>query len=83
VVLDAKWRSGRSNVLEAMESAHIHHDALRRNRAAPSPPLLLFAGPPLVPSLGTNAYIACRGLGAISDVSVGRSGVGELAVKLQ
>ena len=30
-VLDAKYRSGRSNVLEAMASAHIYRDALRWN----------------------------------------------------
>ena len=30
-VLDAKYRTGRSNVLEAMASAHIYRDALRWN----------------------------------------------------
>lgn len=30
-VLDAKYRSGRTNVLEAMASAHIYRDALRWN----------------------------------------------------
>lgn len=79
MVLDAKWRSGRSNVLEAMESAHIYHDALRLNEVVPSPSLLLLPGPPQVPSLGTDAYIASHGVGAIAEVSVGRSGIGELA----
>ena len=41
-VLDAKYRTGRSNVLEAMASAHIYRDALRWNgRRAESAVLLV------------------------------------------
>jgi hypothetical protein len=41
VVLDAKYRRTRSNVLEAMESAHIYHDSLRWNGRPPDQSLLL------------------------------------------
>lgn len=41
VVLDAKYRSGRNNVLEAMTSAHIYHDALRLQGQRPLLSLLL------------------------------------------
>ena len=41
-VLDAKYRTGRFNILKAMESAHIYRDALRRNgRGAESAVLLV------------------------------------------
>ena len=40
-VLDAKYRSGRSNVLEAMASAHIYRDALRWNEHRPESAVLL------------------------------------------
>jgi hypothetical protein len=41
VVLDAKYRSSRSNVLDAMESAHIYQDSLRIGPARPEASLLL------------------------------------------
>lgn len=75
MVLDAKWRSGRSNVLEAMESAHIYHDSLRLHGAVPGPCLLLLPGSPAVPSLGTPEYIASHFVGAIADFGVSRPGV--------
>ncbi|MYE52092.1 MAG: hypothetical protein F4X81_11570 [Gammaproteobacteria bacterium] len=40
-VLDAKYRTGRSNVLEAMASAHIYRDALRWNGHRPESAVLL------------------------------------------
>lgn len=40
-VLDAKYRSGRSNVLEAMASAHVYRDALRWNGRKPENAVLL------------------------------------------
>jgi hypothetical protein len=41
LVLDAKYRTSRSNVLEAMRSAHIYRDALRWDDAHPVASLLL------------------------------------------
>ncbi len=40
-VFDAKYRTGRSNVLEAMASAHIYRDSLRWNGKRPDYVLLL------------------------------------------
>ena len=40
-VLDAKYRTGRSNVLDAMSSAHIYRDALRWRERRPERAVLL------------------------------------------
>lgn len=79
LVLDAKWRSGRSNVLQAMESAHIYHDALRLEDAAPNPCLLLLPGTDDVPSLSSLDFRKRHGVGTVVQVSVGQPGLGELA----
>jgi hypothetical protein len=68
MVLDAKWRSGRSNVLQAMESAHIYHDALRIGSAQLSPCVLLLPGPSLVEELGKDEFIHRHGVGALSSI---------------
>lgn len=75
LVLDAKWRSGRENVLDAMASAHIYHDALRIGQASPSSCLLLLPGEGTVQELEADAFIQAHGVGAVSCVKVG--GVGE------
>jgi hypothetical protein len=41
IVLDAKYRAGRPNVLEAMTSAHVYRDALRWHGERPSFALLI------------------------------------------
>lgn len=82
LVLDAKWRSGRGNVLEAMESAHIYHDALRLDGEVPNPCLLLLPGPADVPGLGADSYIADHSVGAISEFRVSGAGVVALAQRL-
>jgi hypothetical protein len=82
MVLDAKWRSGRDNVLQAMESAHIYHDALRLAGRCPSPCVLLLPGPSTVPSLEKFDYIATHEVGALSEVSVAAPGLGALAALL-
>lgn len=41
LVLDAKYRTSRSNVLDAMRSAHLYQDALRWNEERPVASLLL------------------------------------------
>lgn len=75
LVLDAKWRSGRENVLDAMASAHIYHDALRIGDVPPSPCLLLLPGHDTVPELEANEFISAHNVGAVSGVTGG--GVGE------
>lgn len=67
LILDAKWRSGKANVLEAMESAHIYHDSLRLSDAAPSCCILLLPGVSEVTGLGEPEFIHTHGVGAISE----------------
>lgn len=67
IVLDAKWRSGRQNLLEAMESAHIYHDSLRIRGVAPSPCLLLAPGVPEVNELSTDQYIQAHNVGIVCE----------------
>ena len=45
VVLDAKYRTSRSNVLDAMESAHIYQDSLRIGSRRPEGSLLIVPSP--------------------------------------
>lgn len=68
MVLDAKWRSGRSNVLQAMESAHIYHDALRIGAAQLSRCMLLLPGLPSVAELERDEFIRAHGVGALSSI---------------
>lgn len=68
MVLDAKWRSGRQNVLEAMESAHIYHDALRIDCSCPTRSLLLLPGKDTVPELEEDSYIEAHGVGSVGDI---------------
>jgi hypothetical protein len=51
VVLDAKYRAARANVLEAMESAHVYQDSLRIGSCRPEASLLL------VPSAGGAPWL--------------------------
>ncbi|MBE0548543.1 MAG: DUF2357 domain-containing protein [Rubrivivax sp.] len=74
-VFDAKWRSKRANVLDAMESAHIYHDALRLGDIAPSPCVLLLPGQSDVPELEESEFVAAHGVGAISAVRIGAEGL--------
>ena len=53
-VLDAKYRTGRSNVLDAMASAHVYRDALRWNGRRPQSALLL------VPRAGDAEWLEHR-----------------------
>jgi hypothetical protein len=50
LVLDAKYSHSRSAILDAMDSAHIYHDALRYFGTPPRRSLLL------VPSCGTDTH---------------------------
>jgi hypothetical protein len=75
MVLDAKWRSGKSNVLQAMESAHIYHDALRIGDSRPSPCVLLLPGLPSVPELEKDKFIQVHGVGAVTSVRIAAAGM--------
>ncbi|MBM7059347.1 DUF2357 domain-containing protein [Pseudomonas sp. UL073] len=83
LILDAKWRSGRANVLEAMESAHIYHDSLRLRRGSaterPSHCILLLPGASDVESLGELDFIHTHGVGAIAEFLPHGAGVAFLS----
>jgi hypothetical protein len=83
LVLDAKWRSGRENVLDAMASAHIYHDALRVGQARPTLCLLLLPGQDTVPQLEEDAFIEVHGVGAIRNFGVNGAGQGRLSEVLK
>lgn len=83
MILDAKWRSGRSNVLEAMESAHIYHDSLRVDGNIPNPCLLLLPGRACITALETEEYLRENAVGAISEFSKGGIGVERLTTHIQ
>lgn len=75
LVLDAKWRSGRAYVLDAMASAHIYHDSLRVCERAPGLAVLLLPSAAAVPSLEAISFQEQHGVGTISNFSPGSSGV--------
>lgn len=83
LVFDAKWRRGRENVLDAMESGHIYHDALRVDGASPAPCLLLLPGQSSVPELEQDAYAYGYGVGAISSVRVEGTGKARISEVLK
>lgn len=74
-VLDAKYRSGKSNVLDAMASAHIYHDSLFLAGRRPDLCLLLLPGEPEVESLEKYETWETYGVGTVSGYSVGAEGV--------
>jgi hypothetical protein len=78
MVLDAKWRSGRESILEAMESAHIYHDSLRIGKQPPSRCILLCPGKNSVSELEQNSYISENCVGAISDFNIDAQGLDKL-----
>lgn len=62
-VFDAKYSTSRQNVLDAIKSAHVYHDALRlRDRRLDSVSLLVPAGGG-APWLETDAFMAEHGVG--------------------
>jgi hypothetical protein len=74
LVLDAKYRSGRDNVLDAMASAHIYHDALRVGDKTADLCLLLLPGQAVVPSLEDSAFWNKQRVGALSGFATGGQG---------
>lgn len=78
LIFDAKWRSGRANVLEAMESAHIYHDSLRLDGVRPEHCILLLPGGEDVKGLGSFAFIETHGVGALCEFHPGGAGIAAL-----
>lgn len=78
LVLDAKYRSGRDNVLDAMTSAHIYQDALRLGSERPDMSLLLLPGEPAVPDLECPKFWAKHRVGTLSQCAVSQPGRGKL-----
>lgn len=79
LVLDAKYRSGRSNVLDAMTSAHVYRDALRLGSRSPDHALLLLPGTTEVASLEASDFWAQHKVGALSEFSMEKCGQARLA----
>jgi hypothetical protein len=75
VVLDAKYRAGRDNELDAMESAHIYHDALRLGKDRPSLCLLLLPGNASARYLGSSHFWQAHNVGGISEYRPGGEGL--------
>ncbi|MDP2270496.1 MAG: DUF2357 domain-containing protein [Archangium sp.] len=65
LVLDAKYRVARSNVLEAMESAHIYRDSLRVHGAPPVASFLLVPAEPGARWLHDGKFQSEHGTGAL------------------
>jgi len=68
IVMDAKYRSSRGAVLDAMSSAHIYHDSLRWKGRRPDCVLLLIPRGGAVPILEDSRY---RRENAVGVVAVG------------
>jgi hypothetical protein len=81
-VLDAKYRSGKGNVLDAMASAHIYHDSLFLTGRRPDRCLLLLPGEPEVESLEKHETWETYGVGIISGYSVGAEGLQRCATAI-
>lgn len=56
LIFDAKYRVTRTNVLEAMESAHIYNDSLRMNQTRPVASVLLTPAYTEAPWLETSEF---------------------------
>jgi len=65
IVLDAKYRVSRTNVLDAMASAHIYHDALRVQGRCPDLALLLVPAQPETTWLTDSNFILEHRVGVV------------------
>jgi hypothetical protein len=80
MVLDAKWRAGRSNVLDAMASAHIYHDALRLGEDERlSPCLLLLPSGSGVDGLESRTFMQHHQVGAVGHFCIDGPGIVSLS----
>lgn len=66
IVMDAKYRSSRGAVLDAMSSAHIYHDSLRWRGRRPDCALLLIPRGGAVPTLEDSQYRRKNSVGAVA-----------------
>jgi hypothetical protein len=66
IVMDAKYRSTRSAVLDAMASAHLYHDSLRWKGRRPDCALLLIPRGGAVPALEDSQYRRENSVGAVA-----------------
>ena len=65
IVLDAKYRSSRYGVLDAMASAHLYHDSLRWNDHKPDASFLLIPRGGAVAVVESSVYRSLHGVGAL------------------
>ncbi|PRP92411.1 hypothetical protein ENSA5_49190 [Enhygromyxa salina] len=65
IVLDAKYRVSRANVLDAMTSAHLYHDALRWRGHPPERALLVVPAAGGAPWLEKDAFHQAHGVGVV------------------
>lgn len=79
IVFDAKYRSGRTNTLDAMSSAHIYHDALRLDGQRPDLCLLLLPGDAAVNAMEAPSFWNEHGVGTLSEFAITRAGVDRCA----
>ena len=79
VVLDAKYRTTRANVLDAMASAHIYRDALRINGKRIDSALLLIPRGGGAPWLEAPAFIREHAVGVV-ELAPGVDGAGLASV---
>lgn len=64
--LDAKYRVSTQSLMEAMGSAHIYHDAIRRQGERPQAAYLLAPSVAGVPALAEPVYRDRHGVGVLS-----------------
>jgi hypothetical protein len=86
IVLDAKYSQSRSAILDAMNSAHVYHDALRWRGMRPRRSLLLVpACPTDLGWLQSNKFQDEHGVGVLMctlDTKSSEAQVGELRAVL-
>ena len=79
LVLDAKYRSGRDNVLDAMTSAHVYRDALRLGKTRPERSLLLLPGVAAVSSLEADDFWREHHVGTLSEFVMSGPGLARIS----
>ena len=75
LVLDAKYRTSRANVLDAMRSSHLYQDALRWDEARPVCSLLLVPRGGGAPWLEATEFHAAQQVGVLALSPESRSGL--------
>lgn len=78
-VIDAKYRAGRQNILDAMSSAHIYRDALRVGEEQAAFALLTLPGEPWNIHLDSPECWAKYMVGTVSECRPGAGGIKKVA----